>query len=128
MHMTASTSFLFTCIPIFHHTIHPHAWYPSYPSLIPIILLTYPSSPFLSLHHTSHPSHYPFSFSHTHNAHSSCFFPSLIQHMIVPLTFAWPYMAIPVTMPTLLSLHNGIPYHHTHSLTPSLTFYHLFSL
>ena len=55
MHMTASISFLFTSIPIFLHTIHPHAWYPSYPSLIPIILFTYSPPPFLSLNHTIYP-------------------------------------------------------------------------
>ena len=104
--MTASISFLFTSIPIFLHTIHPHAWYPSYPSLIPIILLTYPSPPFLSLHHTSHPSHYPFSFSHTNSFQYS-----------YPLPVAHTSFTHPLFISFLFSHLHGIYVH------DSLTFF-----
>ena len=40
----------------------------------------------------------------------------------------FPLICMILAMPTLLSPHNGIPYHHAHSFTPSLTFHHLFSL
>ena len=40
----------------------------------------------------------------------------------------FPLICMILTMPTLLSLHNGIPYHRAHSLAPSLTIHHLFSL
>ena len=106
----------FTSIPIFLHTIHPHAWYPSYPSLTPIILLTYPSPPF----YLSTPPCTMSSLSLTQYAHCCSRFiiePTFLHHFPLPFV-SFSHHPLAFDLVTYVESHACTAVYHTLSHLP----------